>query len=53
MRREPENRAQWVARSPEDRREEPRHWRLEYFLLALIALGVSITIAMAIIDPGA
>ena len=46
-------RAPRVDRSPEDRKAERRLGRLEFLLLALIALGVGITIAMAVIDPGA
>jgi hypothetical protein len=36
-----------------DRRTHRRLGPMEYVLLALIALGVAITIAMAIIDPAA
>jgi hypothetical protein len=46
-------RAHRVERSPEDRKGERRLGRLEFLLLALIALGVGITIAMAVFDPGA
>lgn len=36
---------------PEDQAASRRLGRLEYLLLALIALGVAITIAMAVVDP--
>jgi starvation-inducible DNA-binding protein len=41
-----------IDRSPEDSKAERRLGGLDLLLLALIALGVGITIAMAIIDPG-
>lgn len=39
------------AHPSQDRPTRRRLGRMEYMLLALIALGVAITIAMAIIDP--
>ncbi|HET6865738.1 MAG TPA: hypothetical protein VFH80_07435 [Solirubrobacteraceae bacterium] len=36
-----------------DRKATRRLGAVEYFLLALIAAGVGITIAMAVIDPAA
>jgi hypothetical protein len=51
MRPEPES-TQRLDRSPEVRKAEHRLGRLEFLLLALIALGVGVTIAMAVIDPG-
>jgi hypothetical protein len=36
-----------------DRKAQRRLGRVEYFLLALIAAGIGITIAMAIFDPAA
>jgi hypothetical protein len=61
MRAVPKDRSARVRRRPRDggRRARPSSGRptrrrlgpLEYMLLALIALGVAITIAMAVIDP--
>jgi hypothetical protein len=48
---EPENRP--VDRSRAERKAKRRLGPLELLLLALIALGVGITIAMAVIDPAA
>jgi hypothetical protein len=42
-----------VGPSPADRNAQRRLGLLEVLLLALIALGVAITIAMAVIDPAA
>jgi hypothetical protein len=42
-----------VRRSPAHRKAEHRLGWLEVLLLALIALGVAITGAMAVIDPAA
>jgi hypothetical protein len=42
-----------LARFFADRKAERRLGPLEYVLLALIGLGIGITIAMAVIDPPA
>jgi hypothetical protein len=40
-------------RPPAQSKAESRPGRLEFLLLALVAVGVAITIAMAVIDPAA
>jgi hypothetical protein len=42
-----------LARFFTDRSAERRFGALEYLLLALIGLGIAVTIAMAVIDPSA
>ena len=39
--------------SPAESEAESRLGRLEFLLLALVAVGVAITIAMAVVDPAA
>ncbi|HKO26565.1 MAG TPA: hypothetical protein VJU80_03840 [Solirubrobacteraceae bacterium] len=40
-----------IDRSPAESKAASRPGRLEFLLLALVAVGVAITIAMALVDP--
>jgi hypothetical protein len=40
-----------IDRSPPESKTESRLGRLDFLLLALVAVGVAITIAMAVVDP--